>query len=391
MSASVNVKSRTRPARPLLRLVIVLVALGVIGGGLIGVHQFKSSILKQVVAQIVSQLPTVSTTKAAVQTWQPTLQATGTLRASKGADLSAEVAGIVGELSFESGQDVAAGAPLLRLRANDDDAKLAQLQAAAELAGVTYQRDLKQFRAQGVAQSTVDTDASNLKSAQAQVAAQQALMAEKFVRAPFAGRLGLRQVDLGQFLSAGTKIVTLQALDPIYLDFYIPQQELGQIRTGEHLAVHVDAYPGRDFPGEISAINAEADSASRMIQVRATLANSDHALLPGMFATTVIDAGATQRLVTVPQTAVSANAYGSLVYIVHENGADGGGKTRLAVTQTFVTTGATRGDQIAILKGVADGDVVVTAGQLKLHNNSGVLVNNNVQPTDNPNPAPSDQ
>jgi len=211
------------------------------------------------------------------------------------------------------------------------------------------------------------------------------------VRAPFAGRLGLRQVDLGQFLPAGTKIVTLQALDPIYLDFYIPQQALGQIHTGEHLVVHVDAYQGRDFPGEISAINAEADSASRMIQVRATLANADHALLPGMFATTVIDAGATQRLVTVPQTAVSANAYGSLVYIVRQDGTDGGGKARLAVTQTFVTTGDTRGDQIAILKGVADGDVVVTAGQLKLHNNSGILVNNSVQPTNNPNPAPSDQ
>ncbi len=391
MSASVDVKTRAaRKPRVVLRIVIVLLVLGLVGGGLIGFHQFKAGILRQVTAGIRSQLPTVATATATVQAWQPELNVTGSLRASAGADLSAEIAGIVGELHFESGNDVAAGTLLLRLRPNDDDAKLAQLQAAADLAAVTYQRDLRQLRAQAVAQSTVDTDAGNLKSAQAQVAAQQAIIAEKFVRAPFTGRLGIRQVDLGQYLSPGTKIVTLQALDPIFMDFYLPQQEFSRTKIGQAVTVNVDAYPGRDFAGKISAIDAEADSSSRMIQVRATLQNADHALLPGMFATARIAAGDVQNLVTIPQAAVSANPYGSLVYVLHQDGTDGDGKPKQIARQVFVTTGATRGDQIAVLKGVSDGDTIVTAGQLKLRNNQQVLINNSVQPSDLADPVPRD-
>jgi membrane fusion protein (multidrug efflux system) len=383
--------ARRRPVRFAVRLVVVIMVLGLIGLGLIGFHRFKANILKQVVTQITSQLPTVATVKATVTDWQPTLSATGTLRASDGAELSAEVAGIVGELHFTSGQDVDAGTLLLRLRPNDDDAKLEQLKAVADLDQITYERDLRQLKAQGVSQATVDTDAGNLKNARAQVAAQQALMAEKFVRAPFAGRLGIRLVDLGQYLAAGTTIVTLQALDPIFADFYLPQQSLGVIKVGQPVTLQADTYPGRTFRGTIMAINPKVDTASRMVQVRASLRNPDKALLPGMFVTVTVDSGAPQKLVTLPQTAVTYNPYGSLVYKVVPDGTDANGKPKLKVQQEFVTTGATRGDQVAILKGVADGEEVVGAGQLKLQNNEGIVVNNAVLPPDNPHPKPVDQ
>ncbi|MBS0561055.1 MAG: efflux RND transporter periplasmic adaptor subunit [Proteobacteria bacterium] len=379
---------RKRRPRAWLRLLLVLLFLGVIAGGMIWFHRFKSAILTQVVHQITSQLPVVATVKATAQQWQPELTATGTLRASNGADLSAEVPGIVGEIHFDSGQDVEAGQLLLRLRPNDDEAKLAQLQSAADLAQITYDRDLKQLRAQGVSQATVDSDAANLKTARAQVAAQQALMAEKFVRAPFAGRLGVRQVDLGQFLAAGTTIVTLQALDPIFADFYLPQQALAQLRTGQAVSVHSDTYPGRSFDGTITAISPKVDPASRMVQVRASVHNPDRALLPGMYITLTVASGAPETLVTVPQTAVTYNPYGSLVYKVRQDGTGPDGKPKLAVTQQFVTTGPTRGDQVAILKGVSAGDEVVVAGQIKLRNNIGVLVNNSVLPPDAANPKP---
>jgi membrane fusion protein (multidrug efflux system) len=378
-----------RQSRGILRVFIVLLVLGVLAAGLIGFHQFKSNILKQVITQITSQLPTVATVKATTTDWQPQLSATGTLRASDGAELSAEVSGIVGELHFTSGQDVDAGTLLLRLRPNDDEAKLQQLQAVADLDQITYDRDLKQLRAQGVSQATVDTDAGNLKNARAQVAAQQALMAEKFVRAPFAGRLGIRLVDLGQYLAAGTTVVTLQALDPIFADFYLPQQSLAEIRVGQTVTVRADTYPGRDFPGEIAAINPKVDTSSRMVQVRASVKNTDRALLPGMYVTVSVAAGAPRKLVTLPQTAISYNPYGSLVYKVVPDGTDANGKPKQKVEQEFVTTGDTRGDQVAILKGVADGEEVVGAGQLKLHNNMGVLINNSVLPSDNPNPKPT--
>jgi membrane fusion protein (multidrug efflux system) len=380
-----------RKSRGILRMIIVLLVLGLIGAGLIGFHQFKSGILKQVVASITGQLPTVATVKATTQDWQPALTATGTLRASDGAELSAEIAGIVGEIHFTSGQDVDAGTLLLRLRPNDDDAKLAQLQATAELDQITLDRDQRQLRAQGVSQATVDTDAGTLKSARAQVAAQQALMAEKFVRAPFAGRLGIRLVDLGQYLSAGTTVVTLQALDPIFADFYLPQQALADIKVGQAVTLQADTFPGRNFSGEITAINPKVDTSSRMVQVRASLKNGDHALLPGMYVTVSVASGAPRKLVTLPQTAITYNPYGSLVYKVVPNGTDANGKPKLKVQQEFVTTGPTRGDQVAILKGVADGEEVVGAGQLKLYNNIGVVVNNSVLPTDNPAPKPADQ
>ncbi|RKT22135.1 membrane fusion protein (multidrug efflux system) [Paraburkholderia sp. RAU2J] len=380
---------RQRPPRTVLRLFLMLLAVGLLAAALIGFHLFKGHILKQVTTGIQSQQATVSTTSAVLQPWQPTLTAVGSLRASTGADLSLETSGVVDEIDFESGRDVKQGTVLLRLRPNDDPAKLAQLQATADLYEITHKRDLQQLAAQGVAQSTVDTDVSNLKSARAQVAAQQALMNEKVVRAPFSGRLGVRQVDVGQYLAAGTTVVTLQALDPMLLDFYLPQQVRGQISVGQTVSVSVDAYPGKTFTGTVTSMNSKVDTSSRMLQIRASFANPDGALLPGMFATASVASGAEQSLVTIPQTAVTYNPYGSLVYVVHE-GKDAQGRPQPSVRQQFVTTGGTRGDQISILKGLKAGDVVVTAGQLKLHNDALVQIDNSVKLPNDAAPVPQD-
>jgi membrane fusion protein (multidrug efflux system) len=382
-------EATSRKPRTWLRLTLMLVVVALLAGGVIAFHRFKAGILKQVTATIQSAQPTVATAIATMQPWQATLSAVGSLRASNGADLALEIGGVIDDIRFESGRDVAAGAMLLRLRPNDDDAKLQQMQATAESDAITYRRDLLQLQAHGVAQATVDTDASNLKVARAQVLAQQALINEKTIRAPFDGRLGVRQIDLGQYVAAGTTIVTLQALDPMFIDFYLPQQALAQIAVGQSVAVTLDAYPGRSFAGQVSSLNSKVDAISRMLQVRATIANPDKALLPGMFATATAANGRAQALVTIPQTAVAYNPYGSLVYLVHD-GKDPKGQPQKLVRQQFVTTGATRGDQVSILKGVNAGDVVVTAGQLKLHNDAAVRIDNTVNVTDDAAPVPQD-
>jgi membrane fusion protein (multidrug efflux system) len=381
---------KTRNPRTWLRLTVVLLVVGLIAAGMVGFHRFKSGILRQVTAAIQSEQPTVATTPASLQPWQATLTAVGTLRASNGADLAPEIGGVIDELHFESGQTVAAGTPLVHLRLNDDAAKLQQLEAAADLDAITLRRDQRQLAAQGVAQSVVDSDAGTLKVARAQVVAQQAIIDEKTIRAPFAGRLGVRQIDLGQYVAPGTALVTLQALDPMFVDFYLPQQALGAVAVGQTVTVSVDAYPGRGFAGTVSSLNAKVDSQSRMLQIRATVANPNGDLLPGMFATASIASGPPQSLVTIPQAAVAYNPYGSLVYVI-QDGADANGQPQKKAHQQFVTTGATRGDQVSILKGLKADDIVVTAGQLKLHNDALVKIDNSVTVPDDAAPAPNDQ
>ena len=366
------------------RMTIMLIVVGVFLGGFFGFQAFKAKMIKQVMASFANPAQTVSTTKAGTQEWQPQIHAVGSLRAVKGADLSLEVAGIVDKIDFNSGEDVQAGTELLRLRSEDDVAKLQALQATAALAQITYDRDQKQLKAQTISQATLDSDVANLKNARAQVDQQKALMDKKVLRAPFAGHLGIRQVDVGQYLNAGTTVVTLQALDPIFLDFYLPQQALDQARIGQPVIAHVDTYKDQAFHGKIIAINPQVDPSSRNVQVRASLDNPDHRLLPGMFATLDIDAGSRQQYVTLPQTAVTYNPYGSTVYLVEQAGA------ALTARQTFVTTGPTRGDQVAVLTGVKPGDTVVTAGQVKLHNGSPIRIDNKVQPSDDAHPTPSE-
>jgi len=363
------------------RMVIMLIAVAVVFGGIYGFQMFKAAMIKKFMAAMASPPQTVATAKAALSEWQPKLEAIGTLRAVKGADLSLEVPGVVESISFTSGDDVAEGELLLKLRAEDDIARLESLQATAELNEITYERDQKQFKIQAVSQATLDADAANLKNARAQVAQQRAMIDKKFLRAPFAGHLGIRAVDLGQYLGAGTVVVTLQALDPIYMDFFVPQQWVDQIGIGQTVAVKVDAFKDSSFEGKISAINPKVDAPSRNVQVRATLDNADHKLIPGMYATVDISTGAPKDYVTLPQTAITYSPYGNTIYVVEDKGADPSGKPQAVARQIFVTTGDTRGDQVAILKGVNDGDTVVTAGQIKLHNGSPVVINNSITPT----------
>jgi membrane fusion protein (multidrug efflux system) len=363
------------------RMIIMLAAVVVVFGGVFGFQAFKGAMIKKFMTQMAQPPQTVSASAAHSSEWQPKIEAVGSLRAVKGADLSLEVAGVVDEIGFNSGDDVEAGAELMKLRDDDDVAKLDSLKATAELNEITYQRDQKQFQLQAVSQATIDTDAANLKNAKALVAQQKALLDKKFLRAPFAGHLGIRAVDLGQYLGAGTVIVTLQALDPIFIDFFVPQQAVDQVKIGQQVAVKIDAYKDQTFTGEISAINPKVDASSRNVQIRATLKNADHKLIPGMYATVDIPTGGPQNLITLPQTAITYNPYGDTVYIVDNKGNDASGKPQQIARQAFVTTGATRGDQVAVLKGVSEGEMVVTSGQIKLHNGSTVLIDNSVAPT----------
>jgi membrane fusion protein (multidrug efflux system) len=373
-----------------LRMVMMLIVVGLIFGGVFGYGAVRSIFIAKFLAGFGSQAQTVATTVATTSSWQPTLSSVGSVVAVNGASLSAEVAGIVDTIDFTSGEDVPAGALLLTLRPNNDPAVLAQLQATAALDEINYQRDEKQFRANAVAQSQVDTDRANLQAAQAQVQAQQALMAEKHIRAPFAGRLGIREVDVGQYLAVGTAIVTLQQLNPLYVDFYLPQQALSQLQVGQTVDVSIDAFPGQTFPAKISALDAVVDTTSRSLQVRATLPNDNLLLRPGMFASVKVDIGAPHELITLPQTALTYNPYGTTVYTVqHQTGPNN--KAALTAQQVFVTTGDTRGDQVAVLTGLQPGAEVVTAGQLKLRNGTPIVVNNDVTPPDSPNPTPPNE
>ena len=377
--------------RMILPAVIIVLIVAVVLGAIMGLQYFGGIMGKKMMAAAASAPQTISTIEAAASDWQTFIQATGTFRAVRGADLSAQAAGVVEQIAFDSGNEVPAGKILLRLKPNDDYAKLQQLQATAELADQTLKRDQEQFAAQAIAQANIDGDVSSLKSARAQVAAQEALIEEKIVRAPFAGRLGIRQVDLGQYLASGTTVVTLQALDPILIDFYVPQQALAKLRTGLPVDALVDAFPGQTFSGTVESINSKVDPNSRNVQVRASFHNADKRLIPGMFATVHIADGEKKSRITLPQTAITYNPYGDTVFIVEQHGNDDKGKPHYTAQQRFVKLGATRGDQVAIEDGVKPGEVVVTAGQIKLRNGSSVVINNDVLPENNPNPHPPNE
>ncbi|POA97750.1 efflux transporter periplasmic adaptor subunit [Chromobacterium sinusclupearum] len=327
---------------------------------------------------------TVSTTVAKMAEWQPQLSSVGTLTAVHGVDISSEVAGQVRSLHFKSGQDVKAGDVLVQLNADSDQAQLRSLQAAAELAATTLKRDRAQLAIEGVSQAQVDADMADLKSKTALVAQQAALVAKKTIRAPFSGRLGITAVNPGQYLNPGDKIVTLQTIDPVYVDFNLPQRQIGQVRVGQPVKVKSDAFGDEVFHGKINAINPKIDPATRNVQIEATIANPKHKLLPGMFANATIDVGSKQKHLTLPQTAITYNPYGSTVFIVKQ------GKNGLEAQQAFVTTGDTRGDQVAITAGLKEGQEVVTSGQLKLKTGTPVTVNNSVQPANSPNPTPQE-
>ena len=335
---------------------------------------------------------TVSTTSAREQPWQPSLRAVGTLRAANGADLAMDAAGLVTAVNLKSGQDVKQGQLLLQLRDDDAVAQLQQLQAAAQLSRLTFERARKQLAAQAISQADYDGAAADLKAKQAAVAQQQVVVSKKQLRAPFAGRAGIITISPGDYVSAGTTVVTLQQLDPLLVDFYVPQSELGRLQVGQSVKLALDAYAGRQFDGKLSAVSPKVDAGTRNVQVEATVPNRDKALTPGMFAKLEVDVGHQQQQLTLPQAAIVYNPYGDTVYVVQPSkGKDEQGHAQPpTVQQTFVTVGETRGDQVAILKGIAAGTQVVTSGQIKLKNGAPIAIDNSVQPADNAHPTPQE-
>ena len=373
------------------RMIIMLIVVGIVLGGIFGFISFKGRMIKTSMTSQGEPLQTVSTTTAGFMDWLPKLEAVGSLQAVHGTDLSAEVAGIVAEIYFHQGDNVKTGTPLLQLRAGDDIAKLESLNATAQLARITYQRNLAQFHANVISKQVLDTDKANLDVAIANVAQQQALIDKKLIRAPFPGRLGVRLVDVGQYIEAGTAISTLQALDTLFADFFLPQQALATLKIGQKVTIKTDTYPAQHFTGDIAVINPKVDINTRNVLVRATLNNPEHKLLPGMYATVNVATGLAQRYITLPRTAITFNAYGSTVYRVESSGKNEKGNPRLTAKQSFVTTGDTRGDQVAILKGINAGEMIVTSGQIKLHNGSPIAIDNSVQPSNDAAPQPIEQ
>lgn len=373
------------------RMIIMLIIAGVILAAVFGLQVFKKHMISKAIHGQSNHPQTVSTTVAKISTWQPSIKAVGSFVASKQSDLSAEVSGVVTAIHFDSGQHVHAGKKLVELNDAPVKAQVAQLQAQAGLARSNLKRDEAQLSVQAVSQAVVDTDRAKLKSLQAQVKSQQALLEQRTIKAPFSGQLGIRQVNLGQYLSPGKTVVTLQKLDPMEIDFSVPQSQASIVKLGSKATIETNLDPGKTFVGKVTAIEPQVDTSTRNLTVRARVSNPDGILLPGAFATVHIEQGTTHEYVTLPNAAVAYNPYGATVFVVHSKGKDKKGKPILTVEQRFVTTGLTRGDQVAIVKGLKSGETVVTGGQLKLRNGSHILVNNSVQPSDNPNPNVPDE
>jgi len=376
------------------RLVSRMVIMVVCVVALVGILAFiKFSQFQKFKAQMATPPPPVVVTamKAQTQEWQPQLDGVGSLRAVRGVDVTTEIAGLVRSVNFKSGQEVKAGAVLVQLNADSDISQLHSLQAAADLAETVLHRDQQQLAADVIAKAQVDFDNADLKSKRAQVAGQQAVIAKKTIRAPFAGRLGITLVNPGQYLNPGDKVVSLQTIDPIYADFYLPQQQISGISIGQKVTVTNDAYTGQAFVGKITATDSKVDTNTRNVQIEATIQNAKHELLPGMFARAAVDSGERRAYLTLPQTAITYNPYGATVFVAEGGGAtDKSGNATLHARQVFVTTGATRGDQVAIVKGIEAGTLVVTSGQLKLKNGTPLKIDNSVQPLDAANPTPQE-
>lgn len=372
------------------RMIIMLASLGLLFGGIFGFQAFKANMIKKYMSANMAPPVAVTTIKAEILPWQPQLKSVGTLRAAKGVDVTTEISGLIREVAFRSGQDVKAGQLLVQLNADSDIAKLHSLQAALDLAKVVYKRDSAQFAARAVSRAQLDTDAADLKNKAAQVDEQQALVDKKSIRAPFSGRIGITTVQPGQYLNPGDKIASLQQVDPIYADFPVPEQEAPTLALGQKVVAQTDAFAGMKFTGKVSAIDPKVDPATRNMTVEATIPNHGGRLVPGMYASVGVDAREMQRYLTLPQTAISFNPYGATVYIL-ENGKGPDGKEALIARQHFVKTGLTRGDQVAILSGVKEGDTVVTSGQIKLRSGSNVIVNNKVLPSNEASPKPVDE
>ena len=373
------------------RMIIMLCGVFLLLGLIFTFNQAKMFMIKYFVSGMGLPPATVSTMVVATSEWQPKLTSVGNVRAFRGVELSTEIGGLVLTVPIKSGQDVKEGDLLIKLNDASDVAQLKSLKAMADLAKIINERDRQQLAIQAISKNVFDTSAADANSKQAQVESQTALVAKKNLKAPFSGRVGIVSINPGQYVNPGDKLLTLQTLDPIFVDFNLPQSNAEQIQVGQEVVVTTDAFKDASFTGKITAVSPKVDTNTRNIQVEAQIANPDKKILPGMFANVNIQVGEQAKLLTLPQTAVTYNPYGSTVFVAKPTGKkDKQGKPALEAQQVFVTTGATRGDQVAILKGVEEGATVVTSGQLKLKNGTPLIINNKVQPANSADPKPQE-
>jgi len=333
----------------------------------------------------------VTSVIAATQTWQPVLSVVGSMRAVNGVLVSTDLAGIVSQIAFESGRELKKGDLLVKLDTQQEEAQLHSAQARRELARISLEREKDLVAKNAVAQSDYDAAESEFQQADAAVEEAQAMIARKTITAPFDGLAGIRQVDLGQYLEVGAPIAPLQSLDPIYVQFSIPQQSFDQVALGKEVRVRADGIDGRAFEGQITAIDSRVDEATRNVTIQATVANPDHKLRPGMYVNVDVLLPEQPGVVAIPATAIDYAPYGDSVFIVKDAAEPGPDGTRgKEVLQQFVKLGASRGDQVAVLSGVKPGDEVVTSGLFKLRNHAPVMINNSIKPGDELNPNPPD-
>jgi membrane fusion protein (multidrug efflux system) len=378
------------------------VTAGIIGA--LGFVKFRQ--IQEAIGQAASFQPppeAVTTISAKQEKWATTLSVIGTVAAVQGVTVSADLPGIVASIAFESGASVREGDLLVQLDTKQEQAQLAQQQArlaaveaASELARLNFDRMHGLVNEGAITRTEYDRAVAEQKQTvaeqrqtEAQVEEIRATIARKTIRAPFSGVLGLRQVNLGQYLSGGNPVVPLQSLDPIYVNFGVPQQDAGQVLVGRNVRVTTGDAASVGFVGRVTAINSIVDEATRNVQVQATLANPSGKVRPGMFVQTEVMLGADRPVVTLPASAISYAPYGDSVFVVTDF-TDKKGQTYSGVRQQFVKLGPSRGDQIAILSGLKPGEEVVSSGVFKLRNGAAVLVNNKVQPANKPAPKPED-
>ena len=371
--------------RMILTLGVIVVVLSALG--FVKFRQVQSAIA----AGSSFQPPPAAVTSlvARQEQWPGTLNMIGTVEAVHGVTVSADLAGIVDKISFESGQYVHEGEILVELDTKQEHAQLASLEAQRDLARLNYDRMDGLVKAGVISRQEYDQATAQQKASAANVAEIKAAIERKTIRAPFSGVLGIRKVNLGQYLASGGAIAPLQSLNPIYVNFGVPQQAVGQIRVGRNLHVATEDMAGKAFLGRVTAIDSVVDEATRNIQVQATLSNPEGKLRPGMFVNVEVAVGQPQPVIALPASAINYAPYGDSVYVIGDL-QDPKGHTYRGVRQQFVKVGASRGDQVAVLSGIKPGDEVVTSGVFKLRNGAAVQVNNKVQPGNNPAPKPED-
>ena len=370
------------------RMVVMILLVGALFGGVVGYQQFVATMMQGFLASNANPPATVTAMVAEHESWQPEINAVGTLRAIQGVELRAEVSGIIQAVHFGSGDTVKQGQLLLELNSAEEQAQLKALQASRQLAEINVQRDRKQLKINAISQAQLDAAESELKGHRAQEAKQQATILKKQIRAPFTGRLGITQVDVGQLLNPGEEIVSLQNRERLYVDFSLPQQYLGEIHSGQQITLRSNLNAAQHVEGVIHAINAVVSRATRNVRIEGVIDNHNGQWMPGMFVHLTVDRGAARQLLTLPQTAISYNAYGATLFVVKDAAE---GATHPTAQQVFIEAGLRRGDQVAIMSGIEAGDRGVTSGQLKLKNGTPLIIDNQVSPANEVAPTPQER